>query len=165
MVLEILRLKYLSHLLLGGNAIDTFVSMLSSWLQDLGVDVPNPEHFYKKFHEFCAEEMGDPQLRITPTLLGERHSPDELASVMGINKENLNLPNIVRQLYVGIIENIFKMMPQDCLKLLGVEKIIGTGSVIVNNECVAGMVEEAAKLPCVVERKADASYGAALANL
>ncbi len=145
--------------------MDSFVNMLGSWLADLGIEVPRKAHFHTKFNEFCTQATAnDNILQIKPILLGERHCPHELASVTGISKGNIALPTVVQGLYKGIIDNIFAMMPTDCLQMLGVSKIVGTGSVFANNKFVREMVEKLSGMPCIGEHDSDASYGAALAS-
>eukprot|EP00794_Sanderia_malayensis_P013793 gene13793-15236_t len=150
----------------GGNVIESFISTLTSWLDNLGIQAPEKSNFYTKFHEFCSvkEDGCGTEMEITPTLLGERHSPGLLASVTGISKESLQLSRIVKQMYKGMVKNIFDMMPRTCLEKLGVTKIAGTGSVMVNNQYVVSLVEEMAQMPCIVQHDVDASYGAALSG-
>ena len=45
-------------------------------------------------------------MKITPTLLGERYAPEQTASVSGITLNTLGLGHIFRSLCSGLIKNL-----------------------------------------------------------
>lgn len=107
----------------------------------------------------------DTQLTINPTLLGERHLPEELASVSSISSSNLSLGHVTRALCRGIIQNIHAMLPYEQLKEWGIERIIGSGNALSRNEVLRQEVEKAFPLPVSYGQDVDAAAGAALVML
>lgn len=52
------------------------------------------------------EDSAINDMKIIPTLLGERFAPEQTASVNGITLDTLNLGQIFRSLCSGIIKNL-----------------------------------------------------------
>lgn len=57
----------------------------------------------------------------------------------------------------------FRMMPREMLLKAGIQKIIGTGSVITKNHVIKKEIENGFNLPLSIEMPHDAALGAALA--
>lgn len=102
-------------------------------------------------------------LVITPTLHGERHNPEQRASVHGITAANLSLGSVYRALCKGIVNNLHSMLPTDFLKSHGVQRIIGTGTALTRNEVLKQEVEASYGLPIVYGDGNDAAVGVAMA--
>lgn len=55
------------------------------------------------------------------------------------------------------------MMPREMLLKAGIQKIIGSGSVIIRNNIIKKEIENSYKLPLFIETPEDSAFGAALA--
>nr|XP_060612875.1 sedoheptulokinase [Anolis sagrei ordinatus]XP_060612876.1 sedoheptulokinase [Anolis sagrei ordinatus] len=145
----------------GGNAVATFVDMLLRWMADLGIQGSEPEIYQRMIQAALAQaETG---LCISPTIFGERHSPERLASATGIATSNLSLGHVVRALCCGVVQNLQAMLSSERLKQAGVQRILAGGSGICKNEVLRQEVEKAYPFPVVYGRDVDAAMGAALA--
>ena len=113
----------------------------------------------------AAAQQRDTCLTITPTVLGERHLPDQLASVTGISSSDLSLGHVTRALCRGIVQNLHSMLPFGQLREWGVERVIGSGSALSRNEVLKQEVQRAFPLPVSYGQDVDAAVGAALVML
>ncbi|XP_038614996.1 sedoheptulokinase isoform X1 [Tachyglossus aculeatus] len=147
----------------GGNVLATFVSMLLQWMAELGLEVLESS-VYSQMIQAALTQM-DTTLTITPTLSGERHMPDQLASATGIAASNLSLGHVTRALCQGIIQNLQTMLPFQQLREWGVERVIGSGSALSRNEVLRQEVEKAFPVPVLFGQDVDAALGAALVML
>lgn len=104
-------------------------------------------------------------LKILPTVFGERHDPDLLASVTGISAHNATLGAVFRAVSEGIVNNIFQLLPLDVLVAKGVKRIVGSGSVLSQNPLVLQRLQQvlAGKVDFVQGSGSDAAFGAAKA--
>lgn len=57
------------------------------------------------------------------------------------------------------------MMPREMLLKAGIQRIIGSGSVINKNSIIKKEIENGFKLPLLIEMPEDSAFGAALAVL
>ncbi|XP_054264248.1 sedoheptulokinase-like isoform X2 [Macrosteles quadrilineatus] len=64
----------------GGNALATFIQMLQQWTLDLGFNMPQSS-VWSKVLELGSQDSSESTLCVIPTLLGERHSPQQNASI------------------------------------------------------------------------------------
>lgn len=55
-----------------------------------------------------ASKCQTSSLNVSPKLLGERHAPNELASVSNINPGNLSLGHVFRAICAGIVKNLYR---------------------------------------------------------
>ncbi|XP_074046632.1 sedoheptulokinase [Macrotis lagotis] len=147
----------------GGNVLATFVTMLAQWMRDLGLDVVESLIYSKMIQAALAQT--DTQLTISPTLLGERHLPEELASVSSISPSALSLGHVSRALCRGIIQNVHAMLPSQQLKEWGIDRLIGSGSALTRNEVLRQEVEKAFPFSISYGQDVDAAAGAALVML
>ncbi|XP_036743284.2 sedoheptulokinase [Manis pentadactyla] len=147
----------------GGNVLATFVHMLVQWMADLGLEIAEST-VYSRMIEAAAKQR-DTCLTITPTVLGERHLPDQLASVTRISSSDLSLGHVTRALCRGIVQNLHSMLPFQQLRELGVERVIGSGSALSLNEVLKQEVQRAFPLPVSFGQDVDAAVGAALVML
>ncbi|XP_062969120.1 sedoheptulokinase [Cynocephalus volans] len=147
----------------GGNVLATFVHMLVRWMADLGLEVEESTVYSHMIQ--AAVQQRDTCLTITPTVLGERHLPDQLASVTRISPSDLSLGHVTRALCRGIIENLHSMLPFQQLKEWGVERVMGSGSALSRNEVLKQEVQRAFPLPVSFGQDVDAAVGAALIML
>uniref|UniRef100_A0A8C9A9U8 Sedoheptulokinase n=1 Tax=Prolemur simus TaxID=1328070 RepID=A0A8C9A9U8_PROSS len=147
----------------GGNVLATFVHMLAEWMADLGLEVEESTVYSRMIQ--AAVQQKDTCLTITPTVLGERHLPDELASVTRISSSDLSLGHVTRALCRGIVQNLHSMLPFQQLQEWGVERVMGSGSALSRNEVLKQEVQRAFPLPVAFGQDVDAAVGAALIML
>ncbi|XP_028390420.1 sedoheptulokinase [Phyllostomus discolor] len=147
----------------GGNVLATFVHMLVQWMADLGLEVEESTVYARMIQ--AAAQQRDTRLTITPTVLGERHLPDQLASVTRISSSDLSLGHVTRALCRGIIQNLHSMLPFQQLKEWGVERVVSSGSALSRNEVLREEVQKAFPFPVSFGQDVDAAVGAALVML
>ncbi|XP_060060146.1 sedoheptulokinase isoform X2 [Erinaceus europaeus] len=147
----------------GGNVLATFVHMLVQWMADLGLETEESTVYSRMIQ--AATQQKDTCLTITPTVLGERHLPDQLASVTRISSSDLSLGHVTRALCRGIVQNLHSMLSFHQLKEWGVERVIGSGSALSRNEVLKQEVQRAFPFPVSFGQDADAAVGAALVIL
>nr|XP_003469564.1 sedoheptulokinase [Cavia porcellus] len=147
----------------GGNVLGTFVHMLVQWMEDLGLKVEETTVYSRMIQ--AAVQQRDTCLTITPTVLGERHLPDQLASVTRISSSDLSLGHVTRALCRGIVQNLLSMLPCEQLREWGVERVRGSGSALSRNEVLKQEVQRAFPLPVSFGQDVDAAVGAALIML
>ncbi|XP_032125959.1 sedoheptulokinase isoform X2 [Sapajus apella] len=146
----------------GGNVLAMFVHMLVQWTADLGLEVEE-SMVYSRIIQ-AAVQQTDTHLTITPTVLGERHLPDQLASVTRISPD-LSLGHVARALCRGIVQNLLSMLPVRQLQEWGVQRVVGSGSALSRNEVLKQEVQRAFPLPVSFGHDVDAAVGAALVML
>ncbi|XP_041808478.1 sedoheptulokinase [Chelmon rostratus] len=144
----------------GGNVLATFVEMLTAWMKELGAELSDSCLYEKLIH--CALNQETSDLRVSPTILGERHNPLCLGHVTNISPTNLSLGHLTRALCRGVLDNITSMMPAECLQQAGVCRIVGSGSAIARNEVLRQEVEKAFPQPVVYGQNADSAVGVAM---
>jgi len=149
----------------GGNVFATYFKMLTSWMKDLGItdSLPSTDEIYQRILDSCADKKGSTSLKVTPTLWGERHIPDQRGQMSNITSDNISLGDVGVALCRGLVENVEQMMSREFLDLHGVQRIVGTGSALLKNQVLQKQVEQVFGLPLVLSENADASTGAALA--
>ncbi|KAJ6657217.1 hypothetical protein lerEdw1_002584 [Lerista edwardsae] len=147
----------------GGNVLATFVDVLSRWMAELGLEVPESALYPRMIQAALAQATTT--LAISPTVLGERHMPDRLASVTGIGVSDLSLGHVTRALCRGVVQNLHSMLPSECLVEAGVKRILASGSALSRNEVLRQEVEMMYPLPVVYGKAVDAAVGAALVML
>ncbi|XP_015994334.2 sedoheptulokinase [Rousettus aegyptiacus] len=147
----------------GGNVLATFVHMLVQWMADLGLEVEESTVYSRMIQ--AAARQKDTCLTITPTVLGERHLPDQLASVTRISSSDLSLGHVTRALCRGIVQNLHSMLPFQQLKEWGIERVVSSGSALSRNEVLKQEVQRAFPFLVTFGQDVDAAVGAALALL
>ncbi|XP_061031136.1 sedoheptulokinase isoform X2 [Eubalaena glacialis] len=148
----------------GGNVLAMFVHMLVQWMADLaGLEIEESTVYSRMIQ--AAAQQRDTCLTITPTVLGERHLPDQLASVTRISSSDLSLGHVTRALCRGIVQNLHSMLPFQQLQEWGVERVIGSGSALSRNEVLKQEVQRAFPFPVSYGQDVDAAVGAALVML
>ncbi|XP_008058942.1 sedoheptulokinase [Carlito syrichta] len=147
----------------GGNVLATFVHMLVQWMADLGLEVEESTVYSRMIQ--AAVPQKDTCLTITPTVLGERHLPDQLASVTRISSSDLSLGHVTRALCRGIVQNLHSMLPFQQLIEWGVERVMGSGSALSRNEVLRQEVQRAFPLPMSFGQDVDAAVGTGLVML
>ncbi|XP_059990853.1 sedoheptulokinase isoform X2 [Lagenorhynchus albirostris] len=147
----------------GGNVLAMFVHMLVQWMADLGLEAEESTVYSRMIQ--AAAQQKDTCLTITPTVLGERHLPDQLASVTRISSSDLSLGHVTRALCRGIVQNLLSMLPFQQLQEWGVERVIGSGSALSRNEVLKQEVQRAFPFPVSYGQDVDAAVGAALVML
>lgn len=110
----------------------------------------------------CALNQETSNLRVSPTILGERHDPLCLGHVTGISTSNLSLGHVIRALCHGVLDNITLMMPVEHLQQAGVRRIVGSGSALARNEVLRQELEKAFPLQVVYGQNADSALGVAM---
>ncbi|XP_070839219.1 sedoheptulokinase [Chaetodon trifascialis] len=144
----------------GGNVLATFVEMLTAWMKELGAELSDSCLYEKLIH--CALHQETSDLRVSPTILGERHNPLCLGQVTNISPTNLSLGHLTRALCRGVLDNITSMMPVECLQQAGVSRIVASGSAIARNEVLRQEVEKVFPQPVVYGQNADSAVGVAM---
>ncbi|KAM9788227.1 sedoheptulokinase [Neosynchiropus ocellatus] len=146
----------------GGNVLAAFVSMLSSWILELDAGVELDDcSMYEKLN-CLAESQNNSDLRVTPTILAERHAPLSLGQVTNISTSNLSLGHVFRAICHGILGNLSSMMPATRLRQGGVSRIVGSGSALMRNAVLRQELEKVYALPVVYGQDADAAVGVAM---
>ncbi|XP_074869467.1 sedoheptulokinase isoform X2 [Carettochelys insculpta] len=128
-----------------------------------GYDVLESNIYTQMIHAALAQN--DTRLSICPTVFGERHMPEQLASVTSISASDLSLGHVTRALCHGLIQNLHSMLPFQCLKEAGVKRILGSGSALSRNEVLKQEVEKMFPFPVIYGKDVDAAVGAALVML
>ncbi|XP_030648242.1 sedoheptulokinase isoform X2 [Chanos chanos] len=144
----------------GGNVMATFVGMLSAWMKEFGVEVRDSDIYSRLIERGLDQPHTD--LRVTPTLLGERHDSAGRGLVASISPSNLSLGHVTRAVCRGILENVAAMMPPQMLLEAGVQRIMGSGSALSRNEVLRQEVERLFPLPVVYGKEVDSAVGVAM---
>ncbi|XP_056141061.1 sedoheptulokinase isoform X2 [Lampris incognitus] len=145
----------------GGNVLATFVGMLSAWMKELGMEVDDSSIYDRLIH--CGLSQENSELRVSPTILGERHNPLCLGQVANISTANLSLGHVTRAVCHGVLDNITSMMPAVLLREAGVKRIVGSGSALSRNKVLRQEVERAFPLPVEYGQHVDSAVGVAMA--
>nr|XP_057934580.1 sedoheptulokinase [Doryrhamphus excisus] len=144
----------------GGNVLAAFVDTLAGWMKEFGVEV-SEESLYEKMIG-CALKQESSDLRVSPTILGERHDPFSLGQVTNISASNLSLGHVTRALCRGVVDNLTSMMPAERLRRAGVSRIVGSGSALARNQVLRQEVEKAFMQSVIYGQNADSAVGVAL---
>ncbi|XP_024121466.2 sedoheptulokinase isoform X2 [Oryzias melastigma] len=144
----------------GGNVLATFVGMLTSWMRELGADLTESSLYEKLIDLALNQESSD--LRMIPTILGERHDPGSLGQVTHISTSNLSLGHVTRALCRGVLSNLASMMPAELLGNAGVSRIVGSGSALERNQVFRQEVERAFPFQVMYGKNADSAVGVAM---
>ena len=94
----------------GGNVMASFVRMLQSWMHDLGFGVPQGL-IWDKMLTLAKQSTSSTEhgMTIVPTLYGERHlSKTPAAEVSNITSQNINLSDVAKSLFDGLVVNLHK---------------------------------------------------------
>ena len=126
-----------------------------------GQGIPSTQIWQKL--ESVSHDIPASDLKITPTIYGERHLPDQHASVSNITTQNISLGSVYRSLCKGIIANLHEMMSQQYIHNAGIDRIIASGTAISKNTVLREEIENHYKLPLHIGNGCDAAVGAALA--
>ncbi|KAJ7997085.1 hypothetical protein DPEC_G00225260 [Dallia pectoralis] len=144
----------------GGNVMASLVGMLSGWISDLGLELSDSSLYETLIR--CALGVDNSDLRVSPTILGERHDPLSLGRVSNIHPSNLSLGHMTRAVCRGILDNITVMMHPLFLLEAGVQRIMGSGSALSRNAVLRQEAERAFPLPVVYGQDVDSAVGVAL---
>ncbi|NWI95551.1 SHPK Sedoheptulokinase, partial [Pitta sordida] len=144
----------------GGNVLATFVGMVAQWTEELGLHVQESAIYTRIIQAALAQHHS--KLSVHPTVFGERHVPEQLASVTSIAASELSLGHVTRALCRGIVENLNSMLPVQRLRETGVRRILGSGSALARNEVLRQEVERIFPFPVVYGKDVDAAVGAAM---
>ncbi|XP_013405429.1 sedoheptulokinase [Lingula anatina] len=149
--------------LTGGNVMAAFVKMLQQWTHELGHAVPDTKVWATLLEQGEEEESTD--LVISPTIYGERHMPNQHATVSNINTSNLSLGSVTLALCQGVVTNLHTMMPRDFLLGAGVKRIVGSGAALTKNKVIQREIEKLYSLPVTYVQGTDSAIGAAIAMI
>ncbi|KAE8622007.1 hypothetical protein XENTR_v10005061 [Xenopus tropicalis] len=145
----------------GGNVLASFITLLSDWIAELGLAIPSSASLYTRVIA-AGLSQHETHLTIDPTLFGERHTPDRLASVSNITAAELSLGHATRALCHGIVQNLHSMLPSSRLQESGVRRIIGSGSALSRNDVLRQEVEKIFPFPVLYGKDTDSALGAAM---
>ncbi|XP_032518710.2 sedoheptulokinase-like [Danaus plexippus] len=146
----------------GGNVLATFVKMLQQWMLEFGFPIPQSK-VWEKLIALGLDASDGTDMKISPLLLGERHSPTAKAAVENIDLSNIQLGHVFRSLCNSIIDNIHCMMPKKILLDANIKRIVGNGSGLSRNAVLQRAVEHNYSLPLEFTSGGDAARGAAVA--
>ncbi|KAJ8342892.1 hypothetical protein SKAU_G00328200 [Synaphobranchus kaupii] len=144
----------------GGNVMATFVEMLSVWMKELGTDVDDSTVYFQLIKAALDQESSD--LKVSPTIFGERHNTSCLGQVCNISASNISVGQVTRALCRGIMDNLVTMLPPRALLESGVKQIMGSGSALSRNEVLRQEAERAFPLPVQFVKDVDSAVGAAM---
>ncbi|XP_052072808.1 sedoheptulokinase-like [Mytilus californianus] len=146
----------------GGNVLANFVSMLRGWMKCFGCNIED-DKVWDTLMDLSINKLNSQTLKVTPTLFGERHDPQLSASVTGISAENLDLGTLFRSVCCGLLDNVSNMMPVSFLEKNGINKLIGSGSLLSRNEVMRQeIVKYYGKLTVEFGNSCDSATGAAM---
>ncbi|XP_054166599.1 sedoheptulokinase-like [Oppia nitens] len=146
----------------GGNVLQHIINFIKDLIEDItGIKVPDNQIWHKIFqlHQNQETDISDNNLLVKPTLFGERHDPSLKASIVNISK-NVKINKIIEAFCNGIIDNVFEMMPIEYIKENNITQVIGTGTVLIKNPIMRGMLETKLEIPIVYIENSDADVGA-----
>ena len=147
--------------MIGGNVLAFFVKTLKSWLHDLGVELPSDNYIYEKLSTCGMRDKNATKLTVNPALWGERHKPDQTASVSDILPGSLSLGNVYNSICSGLLLNIKSLMG-DFLEKHEVKKFVGTGNALLQNKILQENIREVFSQEFVMCSDSDAAVGAAM---
>ncbi|KAG9339773.1 hypothetical protein JZ751_022439 [Albula glossodonta] len=145
----------------GGNVMATFVEMLTGWMKELGITDVSDSTIYSKLVK-AALDQGGSDLKVRPTILGERHNTSCFGQVSNISASNLSLGHVTRALCCGIMGNVVSMLPPQTLLESGVKQIRGSGSALARNEVLRQEAEKVFTLPVLYGKDVDSAVGVAM---
>ena len=140
------------------------VKVLKNWLHDLGLEPPSDKYIYDRLSACGIRDRAVPKLTINPVIWGERHDPDQKASVVDILPDSLSLGNIYNSICSGLLLNIKSMM-DGIFERYGVKKLVGTGKALLQSKILQENIEEVCGVECVICEDSDAAVGAAMSVL
>ena len=154
----------------GGNCLAAFVKMIQEWVVDLGLSINQEKIWEKTIKLGMASQLpvtstngsDNKEMKIKPTLFGERHEPDLKGSILGLAPNNLALGQVVRALCHGLAQNLAEMMSPEMLVSSGMTKIIGSGACLCRNPVLMEEVQNVYNLPVEFTSEGSACIGAAL---
>ncbi|XP_059143763.1 sedoheptulokinase-like isoform X2 [Physella acuta] len=133
----------------GGNAIQHFVECVGQWFTDLetGFDIP-PSLLLQKLLKLSQNANSTDTLTFSPVFFGERHDPASTGHISGINSINFsNIGAIFRATCQGIVSHLHCMVPAKYLLDRGIQRLLLSGSVAVNNPVVKERLIELYTVP------------------
>ncbi|XP_035287602.1 sedoheptulokinase [Anguilla anguilla] len=145
----------------GGNVMATFVEMLTAWMKELGTDVDDDSALYSRLIKAALDQESS-DLKVSPTIFGERHNTGCLGQVCNISASNVSAGHVTRALCRGIIDNLASMLPPEALLQSGVKQIMGSGSALSRNEVLRQEAVRAFPLPVLFGKDVDSAVGAAM---
>ncbi|CAL1543212.1 unnamed protein product [Lymnaea stagnalis] len=123
----------------GGNAIHHFVQCITKWFTDLGlIDGINPDDLLPKLQELAEKQMNvNNTLIVRPIFFGERHNTGLAGHISGFNSTNFSdIGAIFKLLCEGVVDHLHDMVPLKFLLSRGINQLLISGSVPVNNPIV-----------------------------
>lgn len=73
---------------------------------------------WSKLLELGSAETAQSTLCVVPTLLGERHTPQQNASITNIDPGNLALGQVFKAICRGIIENLHRSVQKSKMRVI-----------------------------------------------
>ena len=149
----------------GGNVLQHFATTLRDWITELGCEtVPDISHILQTFEEsakiFNNSQMQNNDVIISPTIYGERYSPNQFAIISNLNSRNTSLGSVTKALFKGLVNNLYYLFSKELLDSCNVSRIVVTGGAVINNELLQKLIEEVFELPLRICDQNDAASGA-----
>ena len=110
-------------------------------------------------------------MRIAPSIYGERHQPDKLATFTNVNHQDFDAHKIARQIATGILKNLHEMFYSSSSSSSSPSSddfshIWASGGAFKRNQLFRDAVEAVFDGKSVAfDRDCDAAYGAAIYSL
>ncbi|XP_071946632.1 sedoheptulokinase-like [Antedon mediterranea] len=149
----------------GGNVLAATVKMFQQMME--AMQVPQEYFTDEKVITILMEKgknVTKTDLKINPTIFGERHAMKKKGDVRNITPFNMNIGDLSRALCSGLMENLVDMLPREILCTAGITRIVGCGNALLKNEILQEELKRVYDLP--VEMATDdvnAAVGSAIA--
>ena len=147
--------------------LDILLSLYICCCLFLGVTLSS-EDIWKTLNDLSQNDLPfTSDLKIEPTLFGERHAPDVRASIANMTSSNMSLWSVWNSLCGSLVSNLQTMMSREQVREAGVQRIVVSGRVASRNDVIRHAIEREFQLPVVMadDAQADAAMGAAMATI
>lgn len=154
------RLLAVTAPLCGGRAWSWLGKSVNGFLSALGLP-PFPENeLLDRLDVLASEAAPESGIRVAPSFLGERSTPERRGSIGGITLDNFTLPNLAAALADGIVRQLAEPMPPELLRSR--RRIAGSGNALRLCASLRARLEEQLELPLEIrETNEEAAAGAA----
>ena len=147
--------------LCGGAAWAWLEKFIKGTINLLGVKELSDEEIYKFMDEVALKEISSTDLpRIMPNFLGERGEINLRGSITNLTLDNFSIGKIAAALALGIIKNLFNMMPEAVWQ--SKKSLIASGNAIRKSTALQQACRKISRMnPILIESCEEAAQGAA----
>ena len=127
----------------GGNVLREFSNFFRESIKQLTRIELSEKQFWNKLDELRRADNGSNEntFSITPRLWGERHEPESSFTLTGLRHKQPGLLGVTRNLFRGLLENLFDLRP-DLSDLNKQVEFVYTGSVFAQNPLLQQILME-----------------------